>query len=84
MSSFFNRRQLQHFFDISMTLLFGGLLTDQHTFSKCLGCKDDSESLKIVTLGTPFLLVMVKRSSEKGNRKKRVASVHYCDRKQFI
>ena len=76
MSSFFNRRQLQHFFDISMTLLFGGLLTDQHTFSKCLGCKDDSESHSNVTLKMPFLRILVKRSKTKIIRKKEDVKKH--------
>ena len=52
-----------------MALLLRVLLPDQNISRKCMGCKDDLESHKNVTLGMP-LGVMVKRSREKSNRKK--------------
>ena len=48
-----------------MRLLLGVLLPDQHTSRKCLGCKVNSESQKNVTLGIPFLQVMVKKKQRK-------------------
>ena len=49
----------------------GVLLPDQHTFRKWKGCRDDLESHRNVTLGLTFVGIMIKRSREKSNKKKK-------------
>ena len=53
-----------------MILFLGVSLTEQQTSKMCLGCKEDSESLRNVMLKMSSLRVMVKRSRGKKQLKK--------------
>ena len=67
-----------------MALLLRVLLPDQNTFRKCKGCKDDSKSIKNVTLGMLFWELWLKEAEKKATGRNRETPAFYCDRNSLF